>query len=204
MFATMYDVPYLVTHILLQRMSKRCGELCDEASGLGEGTAERCRLEKRIVVLEQYKFPKPDELDAYQRRAIDQWRIPAGRSVRQRLKDKPRGRPERYRASVRAALEEKIQHPERKWRELAAKRGLAQDDLERQIYLLKDVLKREGIAIPNKRDYQMARKSFENGLRRFAQLRRRDDDWYNFIHKYWRNGLTPETTHPTGPGFSLE
>jgi hypothetical protein len=90
-------------------------------------------------------------------------------SLRRRLTTVHRGRPEEFRIKVRAALEEKIVHPERTWRDLSQQFGFNNyKDLERQVRLLKRVLQKEGIEIPSSAAYRDAQEAFDEGL---AQLR---------------------------------
>jgi hypothetical protein len=200
----MDDVRYIATHPLLQRIMKRCAELVEEASALAEGTREKRELEKRISLLEQYRLPKPTEADLWRVRPIrnEEGKIilPGARSARERWKDKRRGRPDQHRVAVRAALEAKILDPRLTWRELAKKYGLERWDLERQIYLLKATLKREGIRIPSRTECLDAEESFERGYAGFARARRRDDVFCDYL----QGVLTPEMAGPTGPGYSCQ
>lgn len=219
----MDDVRYIATHPLLQRICKRWGELINELEGLAEDTEEKRDLEKRISRLEQYRLPRPTAADMR-----DIWTIRneagaiighGGRSVRQRLRNVSRGRPERHRIAVRAALEEKIRYPRRTWSELATKHDLESWDLERQVRLLRKVLKRESIQIPNTQDCRNAERSFERALAGFEISRRRNNVIFNTVRRLFRsqarkprrcsanaeNGvLLPEMTFPIGPGFSCQ
>lgn len=85
-------------------------------------------------------------------------------SLRRLLATVHRGRPEEFRIKVRAALEEKIVHPEGTWRELSQHGSNNYKDLERQVRLLKKVLQEEGIEIPSSSDYQDAQEGFDQGL----------------------------------------
>lgn len=156
----MSDLPYILTHPLLASIVKRCAALAEEADALPQGSAPRRELEKRISQLEQYKLPKPDARDLQESEPIlngSGQNIGERHSLRRRVVAKRRGRPEEFRIQTRAALEEKLSHPPTTWRELAV-RFHFQDrkDLERAVRRLKDVLKREGIALPTQDDYARA------------------------------------------------
>jgi hypothetical protein len=156
----MLDLPYIVTHPLLAAIVKRCAVLTEEADALPPGSAARKKLEKRISQLEQYKLPKPDARELQEREPIFNdlgQKIGEPHSLRQRVIAKRRGRPEEFRIRTRAALEEKLAHPRTTWRELAIKHCFQdRKNLERFVRRLKDVLKREGIALPSEDDYARA------------------------------------------------
>ncbi|SRR6266567_255485 len=156
----MFDLPYIVTHPLLTAIVKRCAVLAEEADALSSGSAPRKDLEKRLSQLEQYKLPKPDARELQESEPIfndSGQKIGERHSLRQRVIAKRRGRPEEFRIRTRAALEEKLAHPRTTWRELAVKHHFQdRKDLERFVRRLKDVLKREGIALPAEEDYSRA------------------------------------------------
>jgi hypothetical protein len=156
----MFDLPYIVTHPLLATIVKRCAVLSEEADALPQGSAARKELEKRISQLEQYKLPKPDARDLQESEAIlnpSGPKIGESHSLRRRVIAKRRGRPEEFRIRTRAALEEKLAQPRTPWRELAVKHHFQdRKDLERFVRHLKEVLKREGIALPTEEDYKHA------------------------------------------------
>ena len=124
------------------------------------GSPARKKLDRRITELEQYRLPKPDARDLEESEPIldsSGQQIGERHSLRKRFVPKRRGRPEEFRIRTRAALEEKLAHPRATWRELAIKHGFQdRKDLERFVRRLKDVLKREGIALPTKDDYERA------------------------------------------------
>jgi hypothetical protein len=166
----MFDLPYLVTHPLAGSAYKRHAELMAHLKGLAVGSEERKAIERRISVLEQYRLPKPFPEEQKTAPIVDDSGALTAEvsSLRRRLSTVRRGRPEEFRIKVRAALEEKIVHPERTWRELSQQFGFNNyKDLERQVRLLKKVLQDEGIAIPSLADYQDAQEGFDQGL---AQL----------------------------------
>jgi hypothetical protein len=162
-----FDLPYIVTHPLLSAIYRRHAELMEQAQGLVAGSADRKALERRISLFEQYRLPKPRPQDQMTAPITDHSGtvIAEESSLRRRVITVRRGRPEEYRIKVRAALEEKIVHPERTWRELAEQFGFGNyKDLERQVRLLKELLRDEGIAIPRAMDYQNAQTAFNQGL----------------------------------------
>jgi hypothetical protein len=156
----MFDLPYIVTHPLLATIIKRCAVLSEEADALPQGSAARKELEKRISQLEQYKLPKPDARDLEESEPIlndSGQKIGESHSLRRRVIAKRRGRPEEFRIRTRAALEEKLAPPRTTWRELAVKHHFQdRKDLERFVRHLKEVLRREGIALPTEKDYTRA------------------------------------------------
>jgi hypothetical protein len=156
----MFDLPYILTHPLLANIVKRCAVLSEEAEALTPGSAARKEIEKRISQLEQYKLPKPDARDLQASELIlnaSGQKIGERHSLRRRVIAKRRGRPEEFRIRTRAALEEKLAHPRTTWKELAIKyRFQDRKDVERAVRRLKEVLKREGITLPNEDDYARA------------------------------------------------
>jgi len=156
----MFDLPYIATHPLLAQIMKHSATLSEEADGLPPGSPARKKLDRRITELEQYRLPKPDARDLEESEPIldsSGQQIGERHSLRKRFVPKRRGRPEEFRIRTRAALEEKLAHPRATWRELAIKHGFQdRKDLERFVRRLKDVLKREGIALPTKDDYERA------------------------------------------------
>lgn len=167
----MFDLPYILTHPLLASIYRRHAELVDLANGLASGSRDQKVIERRISVLEQYRLPKPLPMEQKTTTIMSASGgvICEESSLRRRLKTVHRGRPEECRIKVRAALEEKVIHPERTWQELARQFGFSNPkDLERQVRLLKQVLQKEGIAIPTAAEYLNAQAAFEEGL---AQLR---------------------------------
>jgi len=167
----MFDLPYLVTHPLAGSIYKRHAELMQLATELPPGSEEREAMERRISILEQYRWPKPFPEEQKTTPIVDESGAVAAvvSSVRRRRTTVHRGRPEEFRIRVRAALEEKIVHPKRTWRELSQHLGFGNyRDLERQVRLLKKVLQKEGIELPSAADYQNAQEAFDRGL---AQMR---------------------------------
>jgi hypothetical protein len=168
----MFDLPYLVTHPLAGSIYKRHAELIVLLTGLPPGSEEREAVERRISILEQYRLPKPLPEEQKTTPIVGESGavIAQTGSLRRRRTIVLRGRPEEFRIKARAALEEKIVHPKRTWRELSQQFGFSNyKDLERQVRLLKAVLQKEGIGIPSAADYQDAQKAFDRGL---AQMRR--------------------------------
>jgi hypothetical protein len=166
----MFDLPYLVTHPLAGRIYKRHAELMDLVKGMAARSEERKAVERRISILEQYRLPKPFPEEQVTVPIVDEsgMVIAQESSLRRRLTAVHAGRPEEFRIKVRVALEEKIIHPERTWRELSQQFGFNNyKDLERQVRLLKKVLQTEGIEIPTSADYQAAQAAFDEGM---AQL----------------------------------
>ena len=116
------DLPYILTHPLLRSIMVRHGELKEQAESLPQGSAGRKTLEKRISHLEQYRLPKEDERDAEQRADVfdeSGKKIGERHSVRKRMIERRRGRPEEFTIKTRAAYEEKLAHPEKPWRVIA-------------------------------------------------------------------------------------
>lgn len=204
----------MLTHPLAARIYFRCAELVrdvkrlDAGSPHSPGSPYRSDIEQRVAVLEQYCLPKPDAFDLNERRN--------GKSLRRRWKAGGRGRPEQHRIQVRAALEEKLQHPKRSWRELAAKYAFPLWDLERQVRLLKALLKREGILLPAAKDYRNAKRSFKRSNLKFEQERAnsslfdRVTELFHEAHqqqqvRQYTNQPGPRFSQPpTGPGFSCQ
>lgn len=167
----MFDLPYLVTHPLAGSIYKRHAELMQLATELSQSSEEREDIEKRISALEQYRLPKSLPEEQKTAPIVDQSGAATAvvSSLRRRYTTVHRGRPEEFRIKVRAALEEKIVHPQRTWRELSHQFGFPNyKDLERQVRLLKRVLKEEDIEIPSAADYREAQEAFDRGL---AQMR---------------------------------
>ena len=165
--ARMFDLPYILTHPLMASIYKRHAELVDLAKGLAAGSEDRKAIERRISILEQYRLPKPlpEEQKTATIMSASGGIICEESSLRRRLKAVHRGRPEEFRIKVRAALEQKIAHPERTWPELAERFVFTNyKDLERQVRLLKKVLRDEGIAIPTAADYRSAQDAFDQCL----------------------------------------
>jgi hypothetical protein len=74
--------------------------------------------------------------------------------VRKRTIEGRRGRPEEFTIKTRAAYEEKLAHPEKPWRVIAAQFELKDAlELRRAVRRLKEVLKREGIRVPIPEDH---------------------------------------------------
>lgn len=147
----MFDLPYILTHPLLRQIYRRCEELKEEALHLPEGSDRRKGAEKRIAQLEQYRLPKPDPSEQRVFQTMDDFGRVIGErsSLRRRFKPRRPGRPEKCRIAVRAALEDKLANPELTWPELSEKYGFNESkDLERQVRLLKGLLRREGISLP--------------------------------------------------------
>ena len=100
----------------------RHAELKEQAESLPQGSAGRKTLEKRISHLEQYRLPKEDERDAEQREDVfdeSGKKIGDRHSVRKRMIERRRGRPQEFTIKTRAAYEEKFAHPEKPWRVIA-------------------------------------------------------------------------------------
>jgi hypothetical protein len=153
----MLDLPYILTHPLLRNIMVRHAEMKEQLESLPQKSAERKALEKRISRLEQYRLPKEEERDAEQREdLLDQSgkKIGERHSVRKRVIDRRRGRPEEFTIKTRAAYEEKLAHPEKVWRVIATQFELKDPlELRRAVRRLKEVLKSEGIRIPKPEDY---------------------------------------------------
>jgi hypothetical protein len=164
-----FDLPYILTHPLLRQIYQRCAELKEEASNLPEGSDTRRALEKRIAQLEPYGLPKPDPSEQRVVQTTDDWGRVIGErsSLRRRFKPRRPGRPENCRIAVRAAIEDKIANPELTWPKLSEKFGFKESrDLERQVRLLKGLLRREGISLPPQAAYREAEEAFRRGLER--------------------------------------
>jgi len=153
----MLDLPYIITHPLLQRIMVRHAQLKEQAEALPAGSAKRKGLERRISRLEQYRLPKEDQRDMGQREDIldaSGQRIGERHSVRRRMIEKRRGRPEEFTIKTRAAFEEKLANPKKPWRAIAAQFEFRNsDELRRGVRRLKEVLKREKIRIPKAKEY---------------------------------------------------
>jgi hypothetical protein len=153
-----FDLPYILTHPLLRNIMVRHAELKEQAESLPQGSAERKTLEKRISRLEQYRLPKEDKRDAEQREDVFDGsgkKIGERHSVRKRMIERRRGRPEEFTIKTRAAYEEKLAHPEKPWRVIAEQFELKDAlELRRAVRRLKEVLKSEGIRIPTPEDYR--------------------------------------------------
>jgi hypothetical protein len=165
----MFDLLYLAGHPLTAAIHKRHIELAEKARGLPEGSPERNTIERRVSQLEQYCLPKPDRQEQEKREPLVNRRgevVGVMQSIRRRFKKTARGRPESWRVQVRAALEQKLADPGVTWRQLAnnfnfrghsswrpeGARGVhrfvpGEVDLERQVRLLKALLRREGIPL---------------------------------------------------------
>jgi hypothetical protein len=153
----MFDLPYILTHPLLKNIMVRHAELKEQLESLPQGSADRKTLEKRVSRLEQYRFPKEDERDLEQRADVfdeSGKKIGERHRVRKRMIERRRGRPEEIRIKTRAAYEEKLAHPEKPWRVIAAQFELKDaSELRRAVRRLKEVLKGEGMRIPAPEDY---------------------------------------------------
>jgi hypothetical protein len=153
----MFDLPYILTHPLLKRIVVRHAELREQAEALAAGSATRKDLERRISRLEQYRLPKEDRRDIEQREEIldaKGEKIGERHSVRRRMIEKRRGRPEEFTIKTRAAFEEKLANPKKPWRAIATQFGFqSSDELRRAVRRLKEVLKREKIRIPEAEEY---------------------------------------------------
>jgi hypothetical protein len=170
----MFDLPYILTHPLLAAIYKRHAELVERAKELPDGSRERRSVERRISLLEQYRLPKPDSSQQRVRPIVNSWGQEVGESssLRRRFKVARPGRPEEHRIRVRAAFEDKLAHPELTWRQLSEKyRFQNPKDLERQVRLLRAVLKSEGIPVPQSTAYREAKEAFQQGLEQ-VHLRR--------------------------------
>jgi len=66
-----------------------------------------------------------------------------------RIRKRPRGNPVKYRYRITEALETKLSDPNRTWSEIADELDIDHENLVRQIRLLKELLRREGIPIPS-------------------------------------------------------
>ena len=161
----MFDLPYIATHPLLAVIMKHCAVLSEQADGLPPGSVAKKELDRRICELEQYKLPKPDARDLKESEPIldaSGQKIGERHSLRKRFIPKRRGRPEEFRIRTRAALEEKLAHPRTTWRELAERFGFKdKKDLERAVRRLKDLLRREGIALPTSDEYARATEEWD-------------------------------------------
>lgn len=161
----MFDLPYIATHPLLAAIMKSCAVLSEQAEELAADSPARKELNRRISELEQYRLPKPDVRDLAQSEPIldtSGRKVGERHSLRKRVIAKRRGRPEEFRIKVRAALEEKLAHPQTTWRELAEKFGFSdKKDLERAVRRLKHILRRERIGLPTQDDYARAAAEWE-------------------------------------------
>src|SRR5262249_9535515 len=78
-------------------------------------------------------------------------------SVRKRMIEKRRGRPEEFTIKTRAAFEEKLANPKKPWRAIAAQFEFKNsDELRRAVRRLKEVLKREKSRAPKAKDYVLS------------------------------------------------
>jgi hypothetical protein len=164
----MFDLPYILTHPLLAAIYKRHAELVERARELPEGSTDRRRVEKRISQLEHYRLPKPDSSEQRVTPIVNSWGQEVGEvsSLRRRFKTARPGRPEEGRIRVRAAFEDKLAHPELTWHHLSEKyRFQNPKDLERQVRLLRAVLKSEGIPLPLPTAYTEAEQTLQQGLK---------------------------------------
>jgi len=177
------DLPYILTHPLLQKIIRHCAELEQQACALPEGSRERKAINKRIGKLQEYGLPKPDAKDLEQNEPIVDrtgQKIGERHSIRRRYVEKRRGRPAEWRVQVRYAQEEKWSNPRVTWSELAEKCGFkprwrkSEDgkkmlapgriDLECQARLLRKLLREEGIERPTAEDYRAAENEFRKKL----------------------------------------
>jgi hypothetical protein len=177
------DLPYILTHPLLQKINRHCAELEEQACALPEGSRERKAIKKRIGKLQEYGLPKPDTKDLEQTEPlVDRTGQTIGErhSIRRRYVEKRRGRPAQWRVRVRAAQEEKISNPKVTWSELAEKCGfkprwrMSEDgkkmlapgriDLECQARLFRKLLREEGLELPTAEDYRAAENEFRRAL----------------------------------------
>jgi hypothetical protein len=58
------------------------------------------------------------------------------------------------------------------WSVLAKRIGLSKDDLERQVFLLKSLLRRERIEIPKRQEYRAAKDELKRGLAALDSMQR--------------------------------
>lgn len=153
----MFDLPYIMTHPLLQRIMLRHAQLKERSEALRGGSAKRKGLEQRISHLEQYRLPKENQRDMRQREDIcdaSGQKIGERHSVRRRIIEKRRGRPEEFTIKTRAAFEEKLANLKKPWRAIAVQFEFrTSDELRRAVRRLKEVLKREKIRIPKAKEY---------------------------------------------------
>ena len=175
----MSDLPYILTHPLVQKIIRHCAELKEQACALPANSRERKAIEKRIGKLQEYGLPKPDAKDLEQTEPIVDrtgQMIGERHSIRRRYVEKRRGRPAQWRVQVRAAQEEKKLNPRITWSELAEKYGFkprwrkSEDgrkmlapgriDLECQARLFRKLLREEGIKLPTAEDCRAAENEF--------------------------------------------
>lgn len=139
----MFDLPYIITHPLLQRIMVRHAQLKEQAEVSPAGSAKRKGPERRISRLEQYRLPKEDQRDRGEREDIfdpSGQKIGERHSVRKRMIEKRRGRPEEFTIKTRAAFEEKLANPKRPWRAIAAQFEFHNaDELRRGVRRLKEM-----------------------------------------------------------------
>jgi hypothetical protein len=180
----MSDLPYIVTHPLLRKIIRHCGELEEQALVLPEGSKERKALEKRIGKLQEYGLPTPTTEETEQTETIKNQlgqKICERHSIRRRPILIRRGRRAMWRVKARAWLEERLSNPKVTWKELSEKTGFPRDVLEREIYLLIKLLKREEIELPTAADYRTAEDEWNRGMAALDAERALHPDPFGFL-----------------------
>jgi hypothetical protein len=171
-----YDevVEFMERRPIFWAIAERCGELARQASKSPEHSADRKKLDQRFRRLEAwagpsfYEMPKSKQ-DAvifnfaqsliggeigFRKRRVRTWEDVRELTDRfaKRIRTRPVGHPVGYRCHVTEALETKLAHPNRTWKQIFEQMedelNISFDDFKRQIQLLKQSLRDEGVLIP--------------------------------------------------------
>ena len=157
----MFDLPYIETHPLLAQIMRHCATLSEEADGL---PARLLRPERDSIAAS----PNSSSISCRNRmlgnsRKVNRSSIaPDSKLVNDTACESAlsrNGAADRKSSGFEPVRRSKTSSPTTRttWRELAAKhRFKDRKDLERFVRRLKDVLKREGIALPTEEDNSRA------------------------------------------------
>lgn len=146
----MLDLPYILTHPLLQEILKRIAELKKQVKALPEGSPAQTALNKRIQTLQRYSLPKPTKKEQETEYLPDRRhkRYIARGGLRHRFLHTWRGRPGTIDQAIRAALEDKLADSGLTWREVFQRYGLKRQNpanMVRRKDRLKKTLHDEGL-----------------------------------------------------------
>ena len=151
---------------VLQSIIAHCAELGVQACRLEENSPERRAIERRIRKLDGYTAPhlherptlEQDDVSDRFYQALRKSGVPWAKAseatdeYRKRVLRRPRGHPVDYRYRVAEAYDIWLSHPTRTWREIAQMVGLPLKNLTRQVQFLRQLLRKEGIPIPQQAD----------------------------------------------------
>jgi len=148
-------------------IAERCGELARQAQRLPNGSPERRSIDRRRQKLSAYTFPpihdKPaSELDSAAR-GFAQLLLKSSTTYTweqvkkytdgfiDSMRKRPVGHPVEYRYRITEALETKLAHRRtwnQIWEQMSQEVYIPFEDFNRQVQLLKRMLRREGIPLP--------------------------------------------------------